>query len=224
MAEEYCPHIKALDLKKLQIGLTAKKGKLTGCEQCAIAPKPMIINNVKKQEVAEIVYICLSCFHVGCSSSKQAHAKSHYEQNKDHMIITKLNGELYCYKCGKDVQKIKEEDKAKISELQKILKEATSDEEIKGPLVKVKMEEEDKKGAETSSPISGKTEIDLINKKNYEKMIERAKQYSNMKGLGNQGNTCNILIIVRFNRLFQFDASMHAGNSSAGRNLDQRRA
>jgi uncharacterized Zn finger protein (UPF0148 family) len=98
----------------------------------------------KEEEEVEVNWICLECLNVGCPRGKKGHGEEHFKKKAGHNLAIKFKGGLFCYVCDKEIEELKEGDKAKVSELQRIFQEATSDRIIHPVPMKMEIVEEDK--------------------------------------------------------------------------------
>ena len=86
------------------------------CEDCKYEEKKKA-GSSEIEEQLEFVMICLQCLHVGCTRKKQAHAESHFHDNKTHTLVRGIVGRLYCYSCDQDIE-VDEDTKEKIAKIQ----------------------------------------------------------------------------------------------------------
>lgn len=184
MDQDNCTHIAKLPLVRFKSLLNAASSLPLLCEDC------QQISKSHKKDEAEVVYICLDCLHVGCVGESKGHARTHAKVHRDHNFAIKPNGELFCYICAADVIPATNSDKKKMAELQEALREffnRTNPEESKEVPQRMMVEEtKGNKCPETNTS----NDVEKINEKLYQQLVDRAKKYPSMNGLNNLGNTC----------------------------------
>lgn len=187
MKEGYCCHIMDLNLQRLKSLLKEKECLPLACSECYSHK----CRTSKSNEISEIVYICLFCLNVGCTSESNGHARKHYKSHPNHILATKPNGEIYCYYCETDVIPYSEEEKDHISELQGMLRKFFEKTALMLSNQKEdQLEMEEIKDLESGKETDSETEYDKKNEILYHKLIAKAQKYPTMRGLHNLGNTC----------------------------------
>jgi len=180
---EFCSHLHEFDieiLEKLVKQIKTVEFSLF-CYQCE---KP---NKKSEKNIQEPVYICLHCLNVGCIAEKKGHAKKHFKDEKNHPLAVTPRGEIFCYKCDTIITNVKEKDKQKLGQLQKIIKDLISDKGMKS------IQHEEEKFSKFQNFKNCDTEkgfFDDINFDLYKKNNEESQKFSNIVGLSNLGNTC----------------------------------
>ena len=166
MQEGYCSHLRNLELGEFKSLLNKTSTITLSCSDCNKTNG----DEIKDVETSEVVYICLNCLHIGCVGESKGHAKSHFKELPSHMLCTKPNGELYCYECEMTVTNFEPQEKAKVAEFQKILREFLEKQSNdKSPVIM-----EEIKGISSGLKSIGSTNIDKKNAELYETLISRA--------------------------------------------------
>ncbi len=130
METKYCTHLRDLSLDALKKQLESKRPLPRLCTDCSEnikgPPKKQSLPAASLEERTEVLYICLTCLYVGCTRGKSGHAAIHSQHAAGHDLVAKLNGELHCYACDLDVEGVRAEDKQKMAELQRLLREVVA--------------------------------------------------------------------------------------------------
>ncbi|CAG8549827.1 24595_t:CDS:2, partial [Dentiscutata erythropus] len=113
---EICPHVReAVKINKLKKSINNKNTYIVDaqCKKCISqvegiqeTPDLMDGDNItsEKETVPPQIWLCLTCGKLHCGRYDKKHAIQHFNENKSHSIVMKLDTtEAWCYSCDKPV-------------------------------------------------------------------------------------------------------------------------